>query len=420
MKTAAEIKHVNRVAQYVENQESDSALLLPLDEGIELDEAAMESSAQAGRQGSFNVGGNTVTAATQHLPEDQRRIVRGFHELCKRRRWDWPQIIAASKISKTVLWRVFHDTYRYQAVIKERDAAGEVIRTIPHPKGGQRIGYEKVCEQMQKVMRREIEAEKTETDFVETVVFTKIEWLCQRAFIRKRMGFIYGDGQVGKTTSLKEYARRHNSGETTYCEVPPCSGVQLLLKTIAKALRVGVNTSFDKLLEDVLDALDPSKLLILDEIHRVFTVYQKSSVMKCLDLIRYLHDQKRCGLVVCGTNVFRDQLREGEFFTYLKQLHRRGRAFELQLPTDPLADDVDMFCRRFGLPPLPEQSEATQLAHNICHQDGIGVFIQRLEDARDVAANRRQEIDWKHFVSAVRIAERGASNWWDKKEKTEK
>jgi len=178
--------------------------------------------------------------------------------------------------------------------------------------------------------------------------------------------------------------------------------VQLMVKSIAKALTVSTNTSYEKLIDDVIDALDDSRLLIVDEIHRVFTTYQKTSVMRCLDVLRYIQSKTHCGMVLCGTDVFRDELKRGDFFRYLKQLDRRG-LYQLQLPAVPPREDLDLIAAHYGL--APASGRAEQLMEAIAHSDGFGRYCMRLLDAAELAANKKRKVSWEDFLEANRIAD---------------
>lgn len=336
----------------------------------------------------INIGANTVTQCTAHLPEDQRNLVRWIHNFARERGLTWEEAEVQSKISKTTLYRIWSDKYL-------------------DPQG-HRVPLDAICERIARMKRiAELRADLPREFFIETSTYRRIAWLCSKAFKRQKIGFIYGESQVGKTRCLLEYARVNNHGQTAYAEMPPASGVQLMTKSIAKALHVSHNTSFDKLLEDVCDALDDSKLLIIDEIHRVFTTYQKNSVMRCLDVLRYIHDNTHCGLVLCGTNVFRDNLKQGEFFQYLKQLQRRG-LYELQLLDIPPVKDLDLVAKHFGLRLDRADAKALEIVNFIAKKDGLGKFIIRLTDAAELATNQGSQLSWSHFVDAHEIIEKAA------------
>jgi len=345
-------------------------------------------------QSGINIGGHTVTKATEHLPEEQRVLVRWLHNHAREMRLGWRELAERVDLSIATLSRIFSDQYR-----NPKD----------HERAGERISLDGVCEKIAAFRRAMEKSGRTKNpDFIELTVSTRIWWLCERAGRNCRMAFLYGDGQVGKTTAMREYAAQHNGGATTYAEMPPASGVQYMLKCIAKALYVPPHSSFDDLLDDVIAALDPSKLIILDELDRVFTTYQKKSTVRCLETLRYIYDQAGCGMVLCGNNAFRDQIKEGQFKHELTRFHRRGRSYELQLPTEPPREDLDRMAASFGLDPASGDAEEAML--QIARADGIGVFRLRLCDARDFARKQRQEVAWKHFLRAYQITEAAGSS----------
>lgn len=364
------------------------------DHAPELDSAADSDSPEVARPyNGINIGAHTVTPATEHLPEDQKSAVRWLHWYAREKRWSWSDLVQAVGYSSTTWSRIWRDLYRY--------AKGE-------QRAGERMPIDQHVAAIQK-FRRLVEARDAirDTGFIETSVWERFEWLARRAFVRKKIGFVLGESQIGKSTCGIEFQRRNNHGRTTYCEMPPASGVQLMLRTIADALGVPSSRSFDALLKDVCAALDDSKLLIIDEIQRVFTTYQKGSVMRCLDTLRYIHDRTRCGLVLIGTQVLRDQLTRGEFAQYLKQLKRRGRTLLLQLPTEPPRADLDLMAAAFDLEPATGDAE-TILQH-VAKTDGFGAVKMLLQDASERAAKKKRKPTWDDFVWAHSLAERMAN-----------
>jgi hypothetical protein len=347
-----------------------------------------------GKTGGFiNIGGNTVTVATEWMDDNSRVLVRWLFDLARRREWSWHDFVRETGISQNLAYRLWTDKYRYP--VKNDDGSPN-----KDPKAGQRISLNSVCEKIAKLKRLHTQRDAVfSTGFVKISVYDRVEWLCRKALVRQKIGFLYSESQMGKTTCLKEYARLHNGGETSYVEVAPGGGVQFLARLIAKALHVNPNTAYYNLVEDIIKALDTSKLLIIDEVHRVFTVFQKNSVMKCMELLRYIYDQTHCGMVLCGTNVFRDQLEAGPFQQYLKQLKRRGGLYRVQLPEAPPLPDLHMMADRFGLPNAT--GKALEELQHLAKADGFGVVVSTLTDAAEYAARKKERINWGHFLNVV-------------------
>ena len=333
----------------------------------------------------INIGGNTVTRSTEHLPEDQKKLLRWAFQHARDRRLSWTELEQKSGISTSTWYRIWHNRYI-------------------NPQTKEPIGLDSVCKKIERWKKlSDQRAHMDETLFVKTSIWDRIEWLCGKALIRKKIGFIYGESHSGKTTCLKKFQELNNSGQTTYTELPPSAGVQLMTRTIARSLHVSTETCYERLVDDVIGALDDSKLLIVDEVHRVFTTYQKASVMRCLDVLRYIHDRTKCGMVLCGTNVFRDQLHEGVFKQYLKQLERRG-LYEIQLPDMPPRSDLDLIAKHYGLDPADDDAEKTML--HLVHRHGIAVYFTRFDDAVEIAAKKGDDLTWDHFLRACAIVDR--------------
>jgi DNA transposition AAA+ family ATPase len=351
------------------------------DQGERLEDVAREC---AGTN-QINIGGNTVTAATEHLPAERRLLIRWAFQYARDRRLSWDELARVSDVSTTTWYRVWRGRYL-------------------NPTTHQPIDLAPLCVKIEKWKRlADQRAHIREEMFVETSVWKRISWLCERALVRRKMGFIFSASHVGKSICLEEFARRNNSGQTTLVEVPPAAGVQLLTRTIARALHVPADTCYEKLIEDVLAAVDDSKLLIIDEVHRVFSTYQKGSVMRCLEVLRYIHDRRHCGMVLCGTDAFRDQLQEGQFAKYLLQLRRRG-LYEIEIPEMPPRADLDLIARQYGLPPATGEAEDIML--HLVKANAVAIYFTRLDDAVEMAGKKGEDLSWDHFVRACSIVAR--------------
>ena len=233
--------------------------------------------------------------------------------------------------------------------------------------------------------------------FVETGLARRIWKICDSALIYNSVAFIYGDSHIGKTFALQEYARRNNHGQTKYIRMPARSGTQMMMKELAASCALSRDCAFEKLRERVLRALDGNNLVIVDEIHQTFVSYHSHQLLGCLELLREIHDRTGCGMVLVGTNVFRDELQKGLHKTMLEQLKRRG-IFELQLPAVPPRRDLDMVAKAYGLAPATGEAEALQ--DLIIKTSGLGKFTKYLMAASRMAAKAGQKTSWQHFVTS--------------------
>ncbi len=258
--------------------------------------------------------------------------------------------------------------------------------------------YEHVCKDIARFRRlAEDRGKRMKLDFVETSIWRSIDRVCYAALVSQAVAFIYGDPQIGKTASLTEHARRNNHGQTKYMRMPAAAGVQLFMKELARACYVSPNSCFEHVRDRVFGAIDDKTLIIIDEVHQAFLSYQKSSQVKVLEVIREIYDRTHCGMVLCGTNVFKREIQEGKIALILDQLRQRG-TIKLQLPKHPPKSDVDKIAKHFGLP-APEGA-AYDVIKDMLYTSGLGMFIQFLHAGATLASKQDKAMSWEHFIQA--------------------
>jgi DNA transposition AAA+ family ATPase len=313
-----------------------------------------------------------VVESTAGLPEAQRNSVRWMYSYMKMENITLREAAAVIKRDASTLHRVFRNKYG-----ADIDAICKDIES-----------FRRVAEE-----RRSISS----AGFVETSISLKIWQVCDWALISQSIVFIFGDSQIGKTISLEEYARRHNHGVTRMFRMPSTAGVQLMMKTMADTCLVSRNSSFENLRERVMKCIDRNTLVIADEVHQTFQSYHKNARVTALELLREIHDRTHCGMVLCGTNVLREEVQRGRHKEMLEQLQRRG-VVQLQLPARPPRRDLDKIAKAYGLP-SPE-GEPEELVKQIIQESGLGKMIKFMQAATRLASKRSERLSWMHFVAA--------------------
>ena len=182
--------------------------------------------------------------------------------------------------------------------------------------------------------------------------------------------------------------------------------MQSLMRAIAEGCRVSRKKGFDELRLAVERSLDATKLLIIDDCHEIFQSYQRGSAVKCFAVLRQIHDRTKCGVVLCGTNTFRNELERGEFSQAMVQLRRRG-IWEMQVENTPLPEDLRLFSDFYKLP--EPTGEAARLVAHIAKSMGLGKYTKFLHRAAAVAAKAKVRFTWDHFVRIVAVADRIAT-----------
>jgi len=248
-------------------------------------------------------------------------------------------------------------------------------------------------------------AEQVRVGFIETAVSRAIFKACRKAFLLRKVQFILAESQIGKTTAAREYARRHNHGETRYVRMPTGGALTLFLRELAAVLGIPPTNSCEDLRRRIFACFDERTLLIVDEAHE--------GTLKALNFAREVHDRCGCGVVFLATKVFADRLR-GPEARNLRQLALRGLA-PLELPDRPGLKDLARFAAAYGLDPAPDQEigirvtsleadgeERTRVIQNnparlqaqIIRDYGLGRWHVILQEAAETSREKRRAMSW--------------------------
>src|ERR1043166_9379723 len=123
----------------------------------------------------INIGGNVVTQCTEHLPEDQRLLVRWLHTHARENNWEWADVIKNVVYSSSTCYRLWTDKYSYPK---------------GHFKAGERMPLDGQCEKIRRYKRiADQRIAIAHSGFVATSVWTKVDWLCRRSWVRQKIGF---------------------------------------------------------------------------------------------------------------------------------------------------------------------------------------------------------------------------------------
>jgi DNA transposition AAA+ family ATPase len=332
----------------------------------------------------INISGDTIITSTAHLEDDQKALIRWAFNYVKDQNWGWREAANQLGVSENALYRVFTDRYKNKV--------------------GERVPLEGICRELAKSKTLiEERAAIRRIPFTQTSIWRRMDKICTEAFVSQTIASIYGESQVGKTTCLIEHARRNNHGQTKYIRTPAASGLQYFMREIAAACKVPSDKGIEVLRKRILKAIDGRTLVMIDELHEIFLTYSRANILRCLEFIREIHDRTQCGMVLCGTRAWREELETGEYSQFLKQLRRRG-CLELQLPDFAPAEDLDLFAAAYHLPPAKGEARALILAINQEH--GLGRYTKFLAIGARGAQKKNQRYTWDHFLNAYSILNR--------------
>lgn len=311
-----------------------------------------------------------VLAATSELPDRQREAVRWLHSYALENRLNLKSLAEKLRCSDSSLSQLFSG--KYPASLDNFVQEIESFRKLV----GQRSAVTKVS-------------------FIKTELSDRIFQCCEAALIYQRIMFIFGASQIGKTRALEQYAER--SQDVVYVRMPEGGILGDFLYELAQALKISTEHNTAQLKRRIKAAFDDRMVLIVDELHQVFMTKGGSSRLRSIEFIRELYDRCRCGVVLSGTNIFRDEIQHGRHKQILEQLDLRGLA-SLQLPDRPSAEDLNAFATAYGL--LPASGQAAALQDKIIKEHRLSRWLTVLQAASRLAQKKKETMDWQHVLTA--------------------
>ena len=334
---------------------------------------ATVSNAVAAMHRKFNIPGDTVFKSTADLPDNQRNAIRGMHALATENDWSISEQAKLLDLSEAAISLVYRGKYeaKLDNIVKKFD---DYLRLESRRRDSRRL------------------------PFIETNLSQRIFKVCDTAREFQKVGFIFGDMQIGKSAALKEYQRQNNHGSTIYIELPTGGCLMNFICKLAETLKIGSTTRMVDLRRRILESFDDRMLLVVDEAHRAIPGEGVSRrALDTIDFIREIFNERECGVVLCATNVFRDAMEEGAVKLILKQMRRR-RLCSMQLPNKPTRDDLITFAKAYDLP--ASSGQAREIEDRMIDEEGLGMWLTLLRMASKCAAERKQKMEWNHVILA--------------------
>lgn len=123
---------------------------------------------------------------------------------------------------------------------------------------------------------------------------------------------IIGESGQGKSICGREWQERNNHGRTVMVEAPVVGGTKLFLREIVAYTGHNQNHSICQMCDNIRKAFNPSRMLIIDEGHRLIPS-QPSTTPRSIEFLRWLHDQTGCALALLVTARFDETLRSNSY-----------------------------------------------------------------------------------------------------------
>lgn len=317
------------------------------------------------------IPGDVVNKATADLPDDQRSAIRGMHAYAVAENLSNDEVGKLINVSGATISLVFRGKYEASLanVAREMDS---FLALMNKRREGRALTF--------------INTELYEND---------IAPICDAAVEFQKIGFLFGDNQIGKSECLKYYQRTHNHGSTIYVEMPTGGALCYFLPKLAAAVRIQTQSREVDLRRRILEAFDDRMLLIVDEADRAVPASKLNpkSTLKCFDFISELYNERRCGVVICGNSELQRALTEGGAIPIMKKNWRR-RLCAKQLPATPSRKDLNAFAAAWGLPPSADATRAMEA--RVIQDEALGVWLTLLRMAAVLAKKRKEKMTWQH------------------------
>jgi DNA transposition AAA+ family ATPase len=332
----------------------------------------------------FKIPGDRVNKATEDLPDEQRSLIRWVHAYYEEHAFELDEL--AAKLKKPDGSAYSRDSL-YQLLTGRREAGVDnMVAAIKE--------FKREVERAAKLAAERVTI--TRIGFVVTSLAQKIWKLCNAALIYQKIVFIWGDSQIGKTVALLKYALDHNHGETIYVRVPEGGALYAFMEELAIALRISPQQKIGELRRRIIGAFDDRMLLVIDEIHNCFMTGDGLAHLRVGEFIREIHDRKKCGVIICGTNVGQRAIFTGKHKELTKQLRRRALGEGLQLPNVSSTRDLATIAAAYGLPTAAD--EALKLQREVNTVNGLGVWMTYLQAASRGAKKGNEKLTWRHVL----------------------
>jgi hypothetical protein len=258
---------------------------------------------------------------------------------------------------------------------------------------------------MIRAKRRSAKGSEAEaTGFVEPSTWRTVSQVCDYVAASRKPAFIFGESQIGKTECLERWKAMHNTGFVKVFAIPPAPTLGCVVYELAKMLNIPPRGYSAEIKSRIYGAVDGRHVLLIDEVHRAFEGTSQRHSIRIFEFLRSIYDTAQCGMVLSGTNVFKEQFESGPISTILGQFRRRGIVSVVLPPVTP-REDLDMIASTFLLPPLRTDHTAEEIVTRMVSNSGIGQFITFLKSAQNVAEKLKKPISWQHFIAAYDLVQ---------------
>jgi len=298
--------------------------------------------------------------------------------------------------SDNLLYRIYTGRYYRPGTREQQEPSDELVHAVEHFLDLERKRYH-----------------GGRMDFVVTPTAKRVFMACDLALESQSPVFLSGPSHIGKTMALEYYQQANNHSRTFYARMVAASGLGGMVRRIALRCGISERSNTAGLIERIKRSLTPNTLLILDEVHLLSYTYRIGSFFACVEVIREIYDETKCGMVLCGTRLLMEKV-EGAKHAELEQVWNRG-VHKIRLPDMPTKRDIESILKHGGLE-FPERGmEVTvkgtrdkpyEILRYLAKSEKLKAICERIRYGQKLASKAGEVLGWKHFVTAHLLIEK--------------
>jgi DNA transposition AAA+ family ATPase len=331
-------------------------------------DAAEASSAHSRINIAFNVDN------WSQLEPDVQAALMWFHQHLLDEKLDWTQASAALGYDRSTLFRVLKGTYE--------GSWGNIVKAI--------ASYRRIATERAGIQR---------VGFAENSIARLIWAGLDYAVANNSITEIIGESGQGKTLATETWRDRNNHGRSVLVEAPPIGGVRAFLRVLAEAVGINKNLPADQLLEALVRAFNPNRILIIDEARRLLPSDTRGDVNPVkLEVVRYLHDRTKCAVALIATQRFDDTLKKltYQFEQVLGRIGQPVRLFRTIADKDFLPILGQYYAK-------PSDRLVAQVREIVNEQGRLRVLGELLKVATRISSKAGAKLTEDHFFKALAL-----------------
>jgi DNA transposition AAA+ family ATPase len=324
---------------------------------------------------NYQVSSDNFEKVIANIPEDQAEVLRWWYFHGKEKQLSLGALGKLAGVSSSSLSLVFRGNY------------------------GAKL--DQLCATLRKA-RETINDQVGNPDFIMSSLAKRLFVIFDRARALQTVAICWGAMGIGKTAIAEEYKDRNNHGRTIYLRCGAGMAFGQFVNHLARTLNVTTkNSVHHEIREKIFRILSAGqRLLIIDELHQIFLTTRTDTAVKIAEFLRECYDRSKCGLVLIGTEVLKQEVFNGPHKEALRQLVDRG-TLQVALPAKPTKQDIAAFIGHYGLTePGEGEEDARRILTDIITHAGLRKLTLHLRDGAAAAAKAGEEYRWQHFVRA--------------------